>query len=175
MVEYLIATSIGLAILSAALVLWGYASKTSASLLGYIDLSAKSKNALDRISQQIRNAKDVQSASANNLVLFMPGHTGANINTLTYSYDSTNKTLTQTVTKNAGYRQTTTLLNRCTNFSFSVYQRTPTSNSAALIPNMWATNTLKVVEMRWACTSPVTGDKSSVETQVSAKVVIRNK
>src|SRR5688572_33331388 len=112
LVEFLIASSVGLVVLSSALVLWAYGSKTSASLLGYVDLAATSKNALDRISQQLLNAKDVKSASANSLVLYMPGHTGANLHTLTYSYDSTNKLVTQTVTKNNGYRQTTTLLTR---------------------------------------------------------------
>src|SRR5688572_6241173 len=87
LVEYLIATSIGLLVLAVALVFWAYASRTCASLLGYVDLSTTSKNALDRISQQIRNAKRVESCSANKLELSIPGSTGTNSHTMTYLYD----------------------------------------------------------------------------------------
>ena len=52
--EYLVATSIGLLVLAAAMVLWAFGSRTCASLLGYVELSSTSKNALDRVGQQIR-------------------------------------------------------------------------------------------------------------------------
>jgi hypothetical protein len=163
--EYMVATSIGLLVLASALVLWGYATRTCASLLGYVDLSSNSKNALDRVSQQIRNAKAVQSCNATQLVILDPDGQKALI-----AYDHTTKSLVRI--KNS---IRTTLLTECTNFQFSVYQRTPVSNSFQLYTNAWSTNTAKVVEMRWVCHRRVTGDKSSVESQVSAKVVIRNK
>jgi hypothetical protein len=163
--EYLVATSIGLLVLAAALVLWGYASRTCASLLGYVDLASNSKIALARVSQQIRNAKTVTSCNATQLVIVDPDGQKALI-----AYDPTAKALVRV--KNS---VRTTLLTDCTNFQFSVFQRTPISNSFQLYTNAWNTNTAKVVEMRWICHRRVTGDKSSVESQVSAKVVIRNK
>ena len=173
LVEYMIASSIGLVVLSAALVLWAYASRNCASLLGYMELSTASKNALDRMSQQIRNAKKVTSCSSEQLVLIVPGGTGANPRTMTYAYDRTNQVLRQ-IYASSSAQETTTLLTGCTNFSFSVFQRTPLSNSSALYTNAWNTNTAKVVQMQWTCLRRITGDKSSMESQVSAKVVIRN-
>jgi Tfp pilus assembly protein PilW len=162
--EYMVATSIGLLVLATALVLWGYATRTSASLLGYVDLSSTSKNALNRISQEIRNAKNLQSCSATQLVLLNPDNQKS-----FFLYDHNKKSLVRI----KGTARTT-LLTECTNFQFSVFQRTPMSNSFQLYTNGWTTNTAKVVQMRWTCQRRVTGDKSSVETQVSAKVVMRN-
>ena len=175
LIEYLIATSIGLLVMTVALVFWAYASRTCASLLGYVDLSTTSKNALANISQQIRNAKAVTSCSQHKLVLVVPGSTGTNKHTMTYLYDSTNKSLQQIFAKNAGSLERKTLLTGCTNFNFSVFQRTPISNSFQLNTNAWNTNTAKVVNMQWTCVRKLTGDKDTVETQVSANVVIRNK
>jgi hypothetical protein len=173
-VEYMIASSIGLMVITVALVLWAYASKNTASLLGYMELSTSSKYALDVMSQQIRNAKYVSSCSSNKLVLVVPGGTVTAPRTVTYTYDKSNQVLRQTyfITSNKG--ETKTLLTSCTNFSFSVFQRTPLSNSFALSTNAWNTNTAKVVQMQWVCHRQITGDKSSLENQVSAKVVIRN-
>jgi hypothetical protein len=161
----MVATSVGLLVLASAVVLWGYASRNCASLLGYVDLSSNSKNALDRVSQQIRNAKNVQTCNATQLVIIDPDGQKALI-----AFDHVAKSLVKV--KNS---VRTTLLTECTNFQFSIYQRTPISNSFQLITNAWNTNTAKVVEMRWVCHRQVTGDKSSVESQVAAKVVIRNK
>ena len=173
LVEYVVATSIGLLVLAVALLLWGYANRTCASLMAYVELSAASKNALDRVSQQVRNAKHVQSCSRNKLVLLMPA-TGSDVSTLTYAYDAATKTLKQTIVHANMQQETATLLTGCTDFEFSVFQRTPMSNSFQLYTNGWSTNTAKVVQMRWKCARKLTGDKNNVETQIAAKVVIRN-
>src|SRR5687768_13819056 len=171
--EYLVATSIGLLALGAALVLWAYASKTCASLLGYVELSSTSKNALDRISQEVRNAKRVQSCSATQLVLRVPPVTGTNDNTVTFGYDAGNRRLIRTLLKANGDRESNVLLTECTNFQFAVYNRVP-SNSNFGLNTTWTTNEAKVVRMQWTCVRALTGDQNTVESQVSSKVVIRN-
>jgi prepilin-type N-terminal cleavage/methylation domain-containing protein len=170
--EYLIATSIGLLALAAALVLWAFATRTCATLLGYVELSNASKNTLDRMSQQIRNAKSVVSCSSNQLVILVPA--GTNLDSVMFDYDSPGKTLKQTtVRKNPPGREVTTLLTGCSSFQFSVYQRTPIPKTFALNTD-WKTNTAKVVQMQWTCFRQLTGDKNTVDSQVSSKVVIRN-
>ena len=162
--EYGMAMAIGMIALAAACVLWGYASKTCAALLNYVELSSASKNAMDRMSREIRNATAVKSCSVNQLILLDPD--GTNV---TYAYHGVTKTLT--VTK---YSQTTTLLNGCTAFEFKIYQRTPISGSYVLTETT-DTNTAKVVSMRWTCARNLTGDRQNVENAVSSKVVIRSK
>jgi len=172
--EYLVATSIGLLAIGAALVLWAYASKTCASLFGYVDLSSTSKNALDRISQEVRNAKEVQSCSATQLMIRVLPVSGTNSDTVIFGYDAGNRRLIRTLVKAAnGARESNVLLTECTNFQFSVYSRVP-SNSNWGLNTTWTTNEAKVVQMQWTCIRQITGDTKSVETQVSSKVVIRN-
>jgi Tfp pilus assembly protein PilW len=164
LVEYLVGSTLGLLALTAALVLWAFATQTCASLLDYMDLSNTSKNALDRASQQIRNAKSVKSCSATQLVLRDPTN-----GMITLAYNASEQTL---IMSNGATR--TTLLTECTNFQFSVFQRTPNANSFELYTNAWNTNTAKVVQMRWTCSRKLTGEKNSTESQVSAQVIIRN-
>ena len=171
--EYMVATSIGLLAIAAALVLWAYASKTCAALLGYVDLSSTSKNALDRVSKEVRNAKAVQSCSATQLVLRVPPLTGTNVDTLIFGYDTENQRLIRTLVKANGASESKVLLTECTNFQFSVYTRVP-SNSNFGLNATWTTNEAKVVQMQWTCLRRISGDKNTVESQVSSKVVIRN-
>ena len=171
--EYLVATSIGLLALAAALVLWAFATKTCASLLGYVELSSTSKNALDRITQEVRNAKRIQSCTSTQLVIKVPPLTGTNDDTVWLGYDRDKGTLTRRRVRVLFPEEKTVLLTECTNFQFSVYQRVPSNSNFGLITT-WTTNEAKVVQMQWTCVRKVTGDKSSVETQVSSKVVIRN-
>ena len=163
-VEYLIASAIGVMVMGAAMSLWAYSGKTCASLFAYIDLTGTSARALDRVSQQVRNARRIQSCSATQVVLLqLDGRTNV------LGYNAGAQTLTSTLEG-----RTTILLTECTNFQFAIYQRTPMSNSMELYNNGFATNSARVVRMQWTCKRQLTGDQDNLETQVSAKVVIRN-
>jgi hypothetical protein len=170
-VEYMVAMSIGLAVLASALLMWTFASRTCAMLLHYVDMSNASKVALDRMSQQIRNAVTVESCAANKMVLVLPGTNNAKV---TFTYDSGALTLKQTKTSSSAAAATTTLLTQCSNFTFVVYQRTPQANSFELYTNAFATNTAKVVQMKWVCFRKLRGDYQMLESQVAANVVMRN-
>lgn len=172
--EYMVATSVGLLVIAVGMGFWAYGSRTTAAMFSYVDLSTASKNALDRVSQQIRNATRLDVCKPHKLVLMVPPATGTGMVQVTYDYNPTNQTLIQTMVSPSA-RETTTLLTECTNFSFAVYQRTPQYNTATLYTNAWNTNTAKVVEMNWVCIRKLTGDRNNVESQVSAKVVMRNK
>lgn len=172
--EYMVGMSVGLLVMAAAMALWAFGSRTCAALFSYVELSSMSKFALDRVSQQIRNASRVEGCAVDRLVISVPPDTGTGTVQVIYAYNKTNQTFTQTMVTSSN-KQVTTLLTGCTNFQFAVYQRTPQYNSSALITNAWSTNTAKVVEMRWTCVRKLTGDKNNIETQASAKVVMRNR
>lgn len=173
--ESLFATSVGVMVLAASLLLWGYASRTCAMLYGYVEMSSTSKNALDRISQQIRNARQVLSCSAQQLILIVPSETTTNFAQLMLRYSAINRVLLATTTETGQPTVTKILLTQCTNFQFSVYQRTPISNSFALYTNGWSSSTAKIVQMQWQCSRALRGDQNLIENQVSANVVIRSK
>ena len=161
--EYLVAMSIGTMVLAAAVVLWAYASRNCATLLNYVEMSIASKNALDGMSRDIRNATGVNSCSANQLIVRDPD--GVQI---TYAYHSDTQTLTQL--KGA---ETKTLLSGCSSFQFKIYQRTPAGGTYDLTETT-STTLAKVVQMQWTCGRRLTGDTTNVQSQVSSKVVIRS-
>jgi hypothetical protein len=154
---------------------WSYASRTCAILYSYVDMGMTSKDAVNLMSKQIRNATAVQSCSTQELVLRVPSRLTTNKATVTYSYTPTNQSIVQTITESGQQTMSKILVTRCTNFAFSVYQRTPISNSFSLYETGYSTNTTKVVQMRWRSTRPLRGDKDVIEDQVSAEVVIRSK
>lgn len=162
--EFMVAMSIGVMVLAAAVVLWAYATKTCASLLNYVELSIASKNTLDTMSREIRNATDVKSCTASQLVILDPDGVQ-----LTYDYSAGNKALTQT--KGAEKK---ILLKECSAFQFKIFQRTP-GNGTDVLTETLSPSTAKVVQMQWTCGRRLTGDTTNVQSQLSAKVVIRSK
>ena len=164
LVEYMFAVAIGVIVLGAGTVLWGYASKTCAALLNYSDLSMTSKLASDRMSQEIRNAIAVQSFSSNSIVLTDPN--GTNV---TFIYFPAVRKLYQIKPGS-----TKLLLSGCNSFQFKVYTRVPTAGSDVLAEAA-TTATAKVVQMRWSVGRQLTGDRDNVNSMVSANTVIRTK
>jgi hypothetical protein len=150
-------------ILAATCVLWGFASENFAAVLNYVDLTNASKNALERMSREIRNARSVSSCSATQLVLLdLDG------NEVKFTYDPGGKALTQ-----AKSGRNTTLLTGCDSLRFSALRRKPAAGSYELLPLTNLRN-CKVVQVQWACSRRLSGSRQNTERQVCAKVVLRN-
>ncbi len=162
-VESLFGMMIGLMVLAAACVMWGFANEDLTAVLNYVDLCNSSKNALDRMSQQIRTARRILAVTSSELRLLTVD--GSEVR---FSYDPNGKLLSYT---QAG--QTSILLRQCDALTFSVYQRTPWVHSYGLYPAT-GTNMSRVVQIDWTCSRLLTGSRKNTEHQLSAKVVIRN-
>ncbi len=161
--ESLFGMLVGLMVLAAACALWGFANQDLTAVLNYVDLCNASKNALDRMSQQIRTARRVLAVSPSELrLLTVDG------NEVRFTYDPNGKTLAFTQPG-----QSSILLKQCDALAFSVYQRTPSARTYGLLPAL-STNTSRVVQIDWTCTRRLTGSRKNTEHQLSAKVVIRN-
>src|SRR6266487_6553469 len=110
-----------------------YGGRSCVALANYADLDNKSRNALDRMSQEIRQANGVTGYSTaqlpsgqvitNQLVLSGTGTDGTAY-TLTYNYDPAKQTLTPTKLQ-SGATNTTDLLTACSYFNFGMFQRNP--------------------------------------------------
>jgi hypothetical protein len=163
LVELLIAMGLGFVALGAVSVFWIYASKTCAAVLNYVDLADKSKMALDQMSMEIRNARSLTSLKSDEVVF-----QDQDAQEMRYTYNSTNKTMTQT---KAGRQKV--LLTGCDFFQITGYQRFLTNGTFALSST---TNTplCKLLQVNWLCSRELAGSKKNSERQVSAKIVIRN-
>jgi hypothetical protein len=163
LVEVLIALAIGSILLIAVLSLGFFSARSFAALTNYVDLDNHSRNALDQITREIRQADRLVRSSEHELEFqHGPGF-------IRYTYDPEARTLT----RDANGRSTI-LLRECDFLRFSIFQRNP-------IPTTWEQFDLptesptlcKLVQLSWVCSRTIMGARVNTESVQSAKVVIR--
>ena len=155
---------IGAILLVAIASLVAYTGRSFAAIANYADLDKASRNALDLMSQQIRQTNKLKTGTDTRLVF--EDYDG---NPLTYNYDAAHQQLTRTKGGNSE-----TLLTGCDSLKFSIFQRTPSNNTFLPYPTSNVTNT-KVIELTWNCTRSCLSTKANTESMESAKIVIRKK
>jgi prepilin-type N-terminal cleavage/methylation domain-containing protein len=163
LVEVLAALGIGSILLIAILSISFFSARSFAALTNYVDLDNHSRNALDQITREIRQADRLVRSSEHELE-FQHG-----AGWIRYTYDPDARTLT----RNANGRSTV-LLRECDSLRFAIYQRNP-------IPSTWDQFDLptenptlcKLVQLSWVCSRTIMGARVNTESVQSAKVVIR--
>jgi hypothetical protein len=88
--------------------------------------------------------------------------------TVQYQYDANGQTLNR-ITGGVTNRY----LSGCDSFNFSIYQRTPISNTFEPYSTTSYTNA-KLIQIDWHCSRAIAGVTANTESIQSAKVVIRN-
>lgn len=165
LVELLTSIGIGSILLIAVLSLSFFSARSFAALTNYVDLDNHSRNALDQITREIRQADALVSSSEHQLE-FKHGN-----GWIRYTYDPNNRTLTRN--RNG---HITVLLRECDHLTFRIYQRNP-------VPQTWEQFALptndptlcKLVQLSWICSRTILGARVNTESVQSAKVVIRKK
>mgnify|MGYP001560798617 CR=1 FL=1 len=163
LVEVMVAMGISSMALLATASLSFYTARSFAAISNYVDLDKHSRNALDRISQMIRQADGVTDFSAHE-ISFSYEHT----NTLTFRYSEATKELAQI------YKgETRTLLTECDYLNFEIFQRNPINGSYDQYPATLTNNAAKIVQVTWLCSRSILGKMVNTESVQSAKIVIR--
>jgi Tfp pilus assembly protein PilW len=181
--ELLIAIGIsGLVFLAVGTMIF-FSGRSYAALANYVDLDNRSRQALDRMTKDIRQVDGVTSIGTNtvsgraitNQLVVAGNETNGTAYTITYNYDplSANKALTRV--KSAGlYPGTNTLLTGCTYLNFDMRSRVPTTNDLESFPAASVAE-CKVVQVEWICTRGIFHQSDNTESVQSAKIVIRKK
>ena len=128
----------------------------------YSDLHRASRQTLETMSRDIRQAK-VLTSFATNQIVFSDLTNG----TFSYTWDSTAGTLTRVYN---GHSRV--MLKNCDSLAFHISQRTP-SNNFTFWPANGATNA-KLIDVNWVCSRPLFGQKANTESIQTAKITIRN-
>src|SRR6267378_1843575 len=89
LVEVVVASGVGLLLAVAVASFIIYSTRSFVSIMNYSEMQGDSRNALDIITQEIRQANALTSYSATNLTFDLGG------TPLTYTYDAAAKTLTR--------------------------------------------------------------------------------
>jgi len=159
LVELMVAVAVGSLILAVI----ATASMTSAlwfaALSNYVDMDAKSRNAMDQMTLKIRQAGALTEFSPTHLKFVAPGQTNS---FLAYDWDAATGSLMEW---NTGNLATNTLLTGCEQLTFSLYNASfaPTTNLSQC----------KGLSVNWKCSRTVLGRTTTCHTQ-QPLIVIRN-
>jgi hypothetical protein len=175
--EVMISVALGSLIVGLAGSLWLFGSRSFVAMSNYTDLDAKSRNALDLMSREIRQATRVTGFQNTGNTRWLQV-TNANEGTVaTYTWNAGPRTL---VCQKTG-QPDQVYLTECDRWDFSLFQRAPQKGgSYVFFP---ATNTAgafdlsicKLVNMTWKCSRTLLGSKLNTESVQTAQVVLRNK
>lgn len=153
---------VGLALASASM----FCIKSFAAMGNYAILDKANREAMDTLTREIRQAKQVTAYSTNSITIV-----NGDTLTVTYMFRPLSKQLVRTAS-DGSYR---VLLNDCSLLDFKLYQRNPVGGSYDIYPaatGNWQ-QTVKVVQLAWKCSRTVLNGLVNSENVQTARVVIR--
>ena len=127
----------------------------------YVNMDRDSRNALDRMTREIRRAGSLTSFASDKLVFTKYATPGFS---LIYQWDGSSHQLTEWKT---GYTKPITLLTDCDEFAF-VMQKT--SGAATT-----STSEGKKISVTWKCSRQILGKQFTTEQMQQALIIVRNK
>jgi Tfp pilus assembly protein PilW len=145
-----------------------YSIRSFAALNNYCTLDRNNRQAMDLLTGEIRQAKQVTNYSTNGAsTLSIVNGSGQ---TITYTFSPT----TQQMLRNDG-TSTQVLLTNCSLLNFSLFSRAPTNytfDSYPVASNNWQ-QTVKVVQFTWKTSMSLPNAQVNSENVQTARVVIR--
>ena len=175
--EVLIASSLfgiaGLALGSIYL----FSTRTFGALANYATLDQNNRNAMDRMTKEIRECMQViavdSDTNGNNYGIHLINADGDNV---TYAFDSTHQQLSRVDIPNGSKipLPTQVMVPNCQVLSFTVGQRTPDNTNFDTYP--WSPgSSIQVLDMTWRAWKRIPGTEVGTSEEIqTAHVVIRN-
>jgi len=163
LVEVMVASAIGLMTMTSVVMLSWHSSRSFAATANYVSLDQANQFALDKMSQEIRQARCVTNFTPTTLTLM-----DVDNKVLQFVYDPDARTLVR-----ISDGLTNTLLTGCDFLQFSKYQHTTISNTFDAYDPAYVTNT-KLVQVSWTCSRTILGAKVNSESLQSSKITLRN-
>ena len=171
LIELLVSSGLGVMVLAGVIGLISFGARSFAAVSNYMDLDARSRNALNTMSREIRQSDGLATNGFSPTQLVFTGKDPVTraAYTFTYNFDPEKKTLTRT---KGG--QTETLLIRCDSLNWTMYQRNMTNGTDQPIPTLDAV-TCKLIRLDWTCSRDILGQRANTESVQSAEIVVRKK
>jgi hypothetical protein len=161
LVEVVVAVALTALLASAMVSFIIYTGRTLAGLANYVDLNFVNRISVDKMSQEIRQARYLKTLGTNQISLI--DYDGAE---LSYEYRPAEGTLV----RNKGGEKI--VLKECNSLAFVGYKPNPTAGSFDLVTT---TNPelATLVRMNWKCSRTAWGSKLNSEALQSASILIR--
>jgi len=164
LVELMVAVGLAGVLFAAVASLSLFTSRSMVAMGNYGDLNRASQNALDRMSREIRQTRDLLYF-APNLLLFRDYDNGF----LYYYYVPSVATLYRF--KNSTWEE---MLTDCDYLQFAISQRNPSNNFAFYPVQPNRPDLAKLIDVNWRCSRQILGKKVNTESVQTAKIVLRN-
>ena len=179
LVELLISVGLGTVVVGVIVCLSIATSWHFSATSNYAQMDDQSRNALDKISKEIRNSTSLVAFNSTNNPMYLLLTNANGPDGATITYDSTTSKLTLAKPGQAK----TTLLTGCDTFSFTLFNRYPlvsSTNFTFYSSTNFTTGAIdptftKVINMTWKCSRTILGSKLNTEIVQTAQVVLRNK
>jgi prepilin-type N-terminal cleavage/methylation domain-containing protein len=179
MMEVMVAMGISGLLLTIVATLALYSGRSLASMVNYVELNRSSRNALDIMTRDIRQADKLQGYTSSGSevdIQFACHDSSGNPYTLDYHWYATNYSVDATLqgrlirTDDSG---TTRLLTDCESFSCELFRRVPDTNSPYGLYTTTDKTLCKLVQVKWTCARYVLGVARKTESIQTAKVGMR--
>jgi len=151
-----------------------FSAQNFSAVTNYVNMDDQSRNALDLISREIRNASALINTNGSQ-TLVLTNATLAQSTTINFNSSAGTLTLAKTG------QPTKTLLTGCSTFNFSLFNRRPITNAYSFYASTNSSGVgdvlfCKVINMNWKCTRSIGGMRTNLNTEVvqTAQVVLRN-
>lgn len=175
LVEVMVASGVAALALMVVGTLAMFGLRSFVAMGNYTDLDARSRNALDLMSRDLRQAAAVGYTTNDYSKTLLLTNTLGN-RFLRYTWDADNRTLTA---ERSGQPESL-YLGECDEWNVAFYQSTPAPNQPlAFLPATNAAGGLdlarcKLISLAWKCSRPLPGGQGKTETVQATEVVLRN-
>jgi Tfp pilus assembly protein PilV len=145
--------------------------KSMASMYAYALLDANNRQAMDRLTSEIRQSKNVLAYTTNSITVLTANEDGSTGPTVTYSFNPG----TQKMVRRSSDGTSKVLLNNCSLLAFKLYTRCPSNSVFGSFPvavDNWS-NTVKVLQLTWKTSITQPSAIVNSENVQTARIVIR--
>ena len=169
LVEFLITMGLASIVLTVVAFLFISGLRSFAGLGNYAQLTGQSRQSLDIMSRDVREATQIIDAHTNLPIRWLTLTNASDGTTTKLTWDSSAGTLTRSKTG----QPVRTNLTGCSRWTFSLYQRTPTNNW--IFYGTTNNGLCKLINLSWKCSRTILGRKLNTEEVTTAQIVLRNK
>jgi Tfp pilus assembly protein PilW len=157
----MVAIAVGSLMLMVVATVFGNSIKSFALMGNYVNMDRDSRNALDRMTRELRRAGSLTSFASDRLVFTKYAATNVS---LIYQWDASAHQLTEWKTGNT---KTNILLTDCEAFAFAMQKASGAATTS--------TSEAKQISVSWKCSRTMLGKQYSTEQMQQALIVVRNK
>lgn len=166
-VEVMVAALLSVVVVGSLMITSVFVSKDFKAVTNYDELDRHSRNALDYLGRDLRNAAQVTYGSSSDVTLTNDDGSG-----FSYQWNSGDSTFKRYYTNAQGTVTVTTLLTNCDVFNFNFYNRIPNTNYTFFAETSF--NQIKVIDVDWRCSRQIEGVSLNTESIQTAQITIRN-